>query len=87
MNFRLKMMIGSVTLAMLSGCAHETTTASAPSPDGFCRRTPAPPRDAVGEVSRPWADWLTAVLSRYDCTCPGGKYYGKNDPLCRVPGG
>lgn len=71
---------GMLILPLLIGCA--TTTASVSSRSGFCARTPQPPQRAVGLVNREWGDWLTSVVGNYDCTCPGGKYYGKHDKIC-----
>lgn len=57
----------------------------APPPDGsFCQRVPQYPPYPVGRIeSRIWSDWITRVLGNYDCSCAGGKYFGKNDPLCK----
>lgn len=68
-------------LASLVGCG--TTTVSVAAPSGFCERTGQPPDEPFGVVqSSAWRKWLTDILGNYDCSCPGGKYYGKHDAMC-----
>lgn len=74
----------TLTLSFSLGFCATTELKSVPSPSGFCQRVENPPLEPLGRVTLPWANWVGHVLGNFDCTCPGGKYYGKNDPLCRA---
>lgn len=67
-------------LASTSGCSPITALTSSPS--AFCDRVPPLPQTPVGDMQRDWGLWLDHVVGNYDCTCPGGKYYGINDKIC-----
>lgn len=66
---------------LIAGCG--TTVSPSPTPDSFCERMGELPDEPIGPIQSPaWREKLGNLLGNYDCTCPGGKYYGKHDAMC-----